>query len=184
MAYRSGTTTKGQQAGECGTKGNEGNEENMQYRSQICMPQPLIISSLFPSLSTVRILSCAGSLLTLVLAGGCWSSQTSVEGDVTYDGQPVGVGRILFLPENPKLIKRGGRFENGHYKLATPEGPPAGTHKVEIHWLKPTGKKYRNEFGEELDVLDEGLPDKYNTKSTLTATVKPGRNVVDFKLEK
>jgi len=128
---------------------------------------------------------CASLLLfTLACLSGCGSRQASVEGYVTYGGQPVGVGRILFLPENPKLIKRGGRFESGHYKLAAPEGPPPGNHKVEIHWLKATGKKYRNEFGEELDVLDEGLPDKYNTKSTLTATVKPGRNVIDFKLEK
>ncbi len=132
--------------------------------------------------SVSSFIFCFASLAFVVL-GGC-SRQTSVEGDVTYDGQPVGVGRILFLPENPKAVKRGGRFDNGHYKLAAPEGPPVGDHKVEIHWLKPTGKKYKNEFGEELDVLDEGLPDKYNSKSTLTATVKPGRNVIDFKLEK
>src|SRR6476620_8291930 len=117
-----------------------------------------------------------------ISVAGCGSRPTSVEGDVTYDGQPVGVGRILFLPENPKAIKRGGRFENGHYKLAPPEGPPPGNHKVEIHWLKPTGKKYRNEFQEQLDVLEEGLPDKYHNNSTLTATIKPGRNVVDFRL--
>jgi len=115
---------------------------------------------------------------------GCGARQTSVEGDVTYDGQPIGVGRILFLPENAKAIKRGGRFENGHYKLSAPEGPPVGNHKVEIHWLKPTGKKYRNEFGEELDVLEEGLPEKFHANSTLTATVNPGRNVIDFRLEK
>ncbi len=49
---------------------------------------------------------------------------------------------------------------------------------------KPTGKKYKNEFGEVLDVRQEGLPEKYHAKSTLTATIKPGMNVVHFNLEK
>ena len=107
-----------------------------------------------------------------------------MEGDVTYDGQPVNVGRILFEPVDAKAIKRGGRFENGHYKLAAPEGPPPGKHRVVINWLKPTGKTYRNEFGEELPQLSEGLPDKYHKDTTLTAEIKPGKNVVDFRLEK
>ena len=49
---------------------------------------------------------------------------------------------------------------------------------------KPTGKKYKNEFGEELDVRREGLPDKYHANSTLTADIKAGENVIDFHLEK
>src|SRR5689334_7788251 len=88
-------------------------------------------STVFPLLAHVRCIVVLAALMTVACLGGCGSRQASVEGDVTYDGQPVGVGRILFLPENPKLIKRGGRFENGHYKLAAPEGPPAGNHKVE-----------------------------------------------------
>jgi len=137
--------------------------------------------SLLPSVQSVLLIL---GFITSSLAAGCGSRQTSVEGDVTYEGQPIGVGRILFLPEDRKAVKRGGRFDNGHYKLVPPEGPPPGNHKVEIHWLKPTGKKYRNEFKEELDVLEEGLPDKYHKDSTLTTTIKPGRNVVDFRLEK
>ena len=151
---------------------------------QICFTARQLHSSSFPSLPSVQNVALIGCILTSISACGCWSGQTTVEGDVTYDGQPVGVGRILFRPENPKATKRGGRFENGHYRLAPPEGPPVGNHKVEIHWLKPTGKKYRNEFQEELDVLAEGLPEKYNDKTTLTATVKPGHNVIDFRLEK
>jgi len=123
-------------------------------------------------------------LLASVCSAGCSFGQPSVEGDITYDGQPVGLGRIVFLPTDEKAVKRGGRFENGHYQLLPPEGPPAGSHRVEIHWLKPTGKKYRNECKEEFDVTEEGLPDKYHQNSTLTATVKPGRNVIDFKLDK
>jgi hypothetical protein len=120
---------------------------------------------------------------SLALASGC-SSQTTVEGDVTYAGQPVSIGRILFLPEDAQATKRGGRFENGHYKLAAPEGPPPGTHRVEINWLKPTGETYKNEFGDVLPRLAEGLPAKYHQNSILTATVRPGHNQIDFHLEK
>jgi hypothetical protein len=126
----------------------------------------------------------SAGLICVALAAGCPSGQTSVEGDVTYDGQPIAIGRILFVPEETDAMKRGGRFENGHYKLEPPEGPPPGKHRVEIHWLKPTGQTRRNEFNEVLPVLEEGLPDKYHQDSTLTATLKPGKNVVDFRLNK
>jgi hypothetical protein len=89
------------------------------------------------------------------------------------------------VPEDSKAVKRGGRFEKGYFKLEGPEeGPPAGKHRVEINWLKPTGQTYRNEFGEELPRLQEGLPDKYHKDSVLTATLKRGKNVVNFHLEK
>jgi hypothetical protein len=125
----------------------------------------------------------AAVVLAGAMASGC-NRPTTVEGDVTYDGQPIGIGRILFLPEDANGVKRGGRFENGHYKLEAPEGPPPGKHRVEINWLKPTGQTYRNEFNDELPRLEEGLPDKYHKASILTATVKPGHNVIDFRLEK
>jgi hypothetical protein len=134
-----------------------------------------------PTLSTTLTSFVAAAVL--LFANGC-SSQTTVEGDVTYAGQPVSIGRILFVPEDPKAAKRGGRFENGHYKLEAPEGPPPGKHRVEINWLKPTGETYKNEFGDVLPRLAEGLPGKYHQDSTLTATVRPGHNQIDFQLEK
>jgi hypothetical protein len=53
---------------------------------------------------------------------------------------------------------------------------------VEIRWAKPTGETYKNAFGEVFDVTQEGLPDKYNSNSILTATIKSGANVIDFHL--
>src|SRR5262245_8439782 len=80
----------------------------------------LSTSSSFPSLSFVQSAFLFG--LFACCFTGCGSRQASVEGDISYDGQPIGVGRILFEPEDPKAIKRGGRFEGGHYKLLAPEG--------------------------------------------------------------
>lgn len=136
-------------------------------------------------MSLVSLLRSGTGLLVMgaLAFSGC-NPATSVEGDITYDGQTVEIGRILFLPQDAKAVKRGGRFDKGHYKLEAPEGPPPGEHRVEINWLKPTGQTYKNEFQEELPRLAEGLPEKYHKSSTLTATVKSGKNVIDFRLEK
>jgi len=124
-------------------------------------------------------------LIGMALLTGCSSDgRTGVEGTVTYDGQPIPVGTITFLPVGEGGIKCGGRIENGHYEVEPRFGPMPGPHRVEIHWAQPTGKTYKNEFGEVFDVTREGLPDKYHSQSTLTATIKRGGNVIDFSLEK
>jgi hypothetical protein len=125
--------------------------------------------------------------LLFVVTGmlGCSSgSRVGVEGKVTYAGEPLHFASITFLPTDEKGIKAGGFIANGAYKVESRFGPNPGPHRVEIRWAKPTGKKYKNEFGEELDVRREGLPDKYHTNSILTADIKSGNNVIDFNLEK
>jgi hypothetical protein len=120
-----------------------------------------------------------------VVAAGCWGAKrVAVEGAVTYDGAPIPVGTITFLPEFDNGIKAGGRIENGRYQLDTKFGLVPGPHKVEVRWAKPTGKKYKNEFGEEFPVPQEGLPDKYHSNTILKADIKPGANHLDFPLEK
>jgi len=124
-------------------------------------------------------------LLAAAVVLGCSSgSRTGVQGTVTYGGQPLAVGTITFIPTAEQEIKCGGLIENGAYKVEPEFGPSPGPHRVEIRWAKPTGKKSKNEFGEELDIRQEGLPDKYHANSTLTADIKSGDNVLNFALEK
>ncbi len=124
-------------------------------------------------------------LLAAQALTGCSSDgRCEVEGTVAYAGQPLAVGTITFLPTTESGNKCGSRIENGHYKVESKVGPMPGPQRVEIHWLKPTGKKYKNEFGEEFDVTTEGLPEKYHTNSILTATINAGTNVLNFDLEK
>ena len=114
--------------------------------------------------------------------GSSSDSRVGVTGKVTYLGKPVAVGTITFLPAAENGIKCGGLIDGGAYKVEPQIGPQPGPHRVEIRWAKPTGKRF-NEFGEELDVRQEGLPDKYHANSTLTADIKAGDNVIDFQLE-
>jgi hypothetical protein len=123
-------------------------------------------------------------LFCMAVSVGCSSGgRNGVEGSVRYAGVPIAVGTITFMPVGEGGIKCGGRIENGHYQVEPQFGPVAGLHRVEIHWAKPTGKSYKNEFGEVFDVTEEGLPEKYHAKSILTRTVKSGPNVFDFELE-
>jgi hypothetical protein len=116
---------------------------------------------------------------------GCSSGdRVGVQGKVTYASEPLAVGSITFIPTSEKGIKCGGLIVNGAYTVEPKFGPVPGPHRVEIHWAKATGKKYKNEFGEEIDVRQEGLPDKYHVNSTLTADIKSGNNVIDFHLDK
>lgn len=123
-------------------------------------------------------------LLGAVALAGCSGGRSGVEGSVTYDGEPIPIGTISFLPTGETGIKCGGRIENGRYKVDADFGPMPGPHRVEIRWAKPTGQKYKNEFGEVFDRTREGLPEKYHSNSTLTADIKSGANNLDFNLHK
>jgi hypothetical protein len=127
-----------------------------------------------------------GAVICVGLSAGCSRDQrTGVEGAVTFDGKPIRFGNITFVPTgNGKGISAGDRIADGRYKFDPKFGLYPGPHRVEITWAKPTGQKYKNELGDELDRLEEGLPDKYHKNSTLTADVKAGENVIDFHLTK
>jgi hypothetical protein len=118
-------------------------------------------------------------------AAGCSSSgAAAVEGKVNYAGEPIDVGTITFIPKSDAGIKTGGLIDGGAYSVDAKVGPAPGTHRVEIRWARPTGKKSKNEFGEEIQVRQEGLPEKYHNQSSLTVEIKAGKNVIDFALEK
>jgi hypothetical protein len=131
-----------------------------------------------------RVLSICVLAATAAAAGCSDNKRVAVEGSITYDGKPIPMGTITFLPLFEGGIKAGDQIANGHYKLEAPLGLFPGPHKVEIRWAKPTGKKYKNEFGEEHDRTAEGLPDKYHANTTLTADIKPRGNTLDFNLER
>jgi hypothetical protein len=132
----------------------------------------------------LRTVGWAALLIGTTGLTGCSPGEARVEGTVRYAGKPLPLGSIAFVPMMEGGVARGGRIEQGVYKTERGYGPVPGEYRVEIRWVKPTGKKYKNEFGEEHDVMQEGLPDKYHANSTLTTTIKPGSNVLDFDLEK
>jgi hypothetical protein len=109
--------------------------------------------------------------------------QYPLSGEVTFDGQPVDLGSISFIPQG-KGRSSGGVITDGKYDVPEEKGANAGTYRVEIHWLKRTGKQLRDDqTGEMYDERREALPDKLHTNSTLTIEVPLPSNRHDFKLK-
>jgi hypothetical protein len=130
-----------------------------------------------------------GCLALCAVLAGCGSSkyrgdkQYPLEGEVTFDGQPVDLGSISFIPEG-KGRPSGGVITDGKYAVPEENGANAGTYRVEIHWLKRTGRQLRDpESGEMYDERREALPEKFHSNSELTVEVPLPEDRHDFHLK-
>jgi hypothetical protein len=122
--------------------------------------------------------AAAVALAVLALVAGCGKSDRpplgKVSGTVTLDGQPLPEALVLFTPDGPGRTSQGVTDASGRYSvtyLRDIVGANLGRHMVRITTAREeTGAK-------------ELLPAKYHAKTTLSATVSPGDNVVDFALD-
>ena len=123
-------------------------------------------------------------LLTAVIGCGL-SGQVSIKGRVTFDGQPVETGSIVFAPEpGSGSTKVAAPIEGGEYEIGAERGASPGTYRVEINWPKKTGRQVASaDPGMMMDETEEAIPQKYNTESTLTRELKAGENTHDFDLQ-
>ncbi|MBN2295894.1 MAG: carboxypeptidase regulatory-like domain-containing protein [Pirellulales bacterium] len=110
------------------------------------------------------------------LALGCGSGApavATVEGTITLDGQPLSDARVIFEPVNGRrsmaITDESGRYELNY--LRETMGARLGKHIVRI--TQADGDPQR-----------EPVPVRYNRDSTLSAEVKPGKNVIDFPLKR
>ncbi len=107
------------------------------------------------------------------LLAGCGSAEfETVTGTVTFDGQPVANGDILFQPADPKYGPDAGKISDG--KFTFPARPGSRKVLIRAERLVP-GKK--GPMGE--DAHEGYIPAKYNDDTILTADVKP-RSKNDF----
>ena len=103
-----------------------------------------------------------------------------VTGTVSYKGQPLVTGDVLFVPETANLPYAQARIaEDGTFQLQTEEygnGVPVGKYQVMITSLK--------DLGPENGMLALS-PSRYSStaESGLTAEVVEGENTVDFALK-
>jgi hypothetical protein len=125
--------------------------------------------------NTIKLAAGLFAAVVLLALAGCGpgiGGRYPASGTVTLDGQPVHEGTIVFVPEEEGKIKAGGPIENGRYDIPAKFGLHPGEHKVEIRWLKPTGRKLMvDDVPQPVDERAEVVPAEYNTNTTLTATV-------------
>lgn len=101
------------------------------------------------------------ALLALVaLTLGCADSgRYRVSGRVTFDGQPVPVGMVTFLPIGPSDRERSAGFcqiKAGQFDSRAGRSPMEGRHRVLISGFD--GVAYTSEIGGLLDDNPEGRP--------------------------
>lgn len=128
-----------------------------------------------------RMLPCELSIILLCVLFGCAGEAKDVpklgqvSGTVTMDGKPLADADLVFEPKSgsPSVGKTD---KDGNYQLAFNQdsiGAVIGQHTVRI-----------SKFGEpgSPDDTKNQISEKYGSKSTLTADVVAGDNIVNFDL--
>ena len=113
---------------------------------------------------------------------GCSSEpkQYVVTGEVTYRGQPVVQGEIVFADAKGSGVAAGGKIKNGRYQVRMLPGDK----KVRITSAKETGKMIEGAMGVKYPERIDLIPAKYNSATTLTRTIAPeSGSSLDFRLE-
>ena len=114
------------------------------------------------------------------------SNRASVSGSVSFNGEPLSEGSIVFIPEGGNSgPSAGGTIHEGKYSIGRKKGPIVGTNRVEINAVRETGKMVTVGMGRgavEMAERIEVIPAMYNTASELKEDLKPGRNETDFNL--
>jgi hypothetical protein len=120
-----------------------------------------------------------GLVLGMLAAAGC-SSEPTVSGEVTLDGQPLKEGVIKFVPADGKSQTVSAPIVDGRFSAKVPPGEK----KVEISAPKVTGKIKMIDAtdAKAVDKVEELLPERYNVRSELTMTVQGGSQEKRFDL--
>jgi hypothetical protein len=96
---------------------------------------------------------------------GCAESEfVPVSGAVTWNGAPMPVGEVIFMPADNRTSPAAGKVENGAFEFMS----KPGLMRVEIQAARETGEIHPTE-GYKLTELY--VPARYNKQSGLTAEV-------------
>jgi len=100
-------------------------------------------------------------------------STATLTGTVTVDGEPLKDGAVRFVPvDASKGGTAGAVIKDGTFTCQV----PVGEMRVEFNAPKIVGKRkaYDTPDSPTVDIVEELLPPKYNAKSELKITIKPG----------
>jgi hypothetical protein len=117
--------------------------------------------------------------LCAVLAG-CSNEprQYEVQGSVTYQGQPITDGQILFEDEGGSG-RWPGTIRNGQYQLKATAGPKL----VRLTATKETGRMLEGAMDTKVPERVEIIPAKYNQQSQERRTVEAKSQEINFELQ-
>lgn len=129
--------------------------------------------------SYLPVMALSAGLLLAGLAGCGGGSDAPqrypILGRVTLDGNPLEHGEVLILPADGKGRPDAGAIKNGEFAIDC----TSGSKRVEITSTKEIPPASSGGMPDYVALI----PKKYNSASTLTAEVKPSRNVSDNTFE-
>src|SRR4051812_876962 len=115
--------------------------------------------------------------LALTGCGGATDNlpRQAISGEVTLGGKPLPSGSIQFVPrETSTATEAGAPIKDGRYAIARDQGPVPGTYVIRIYSSSDEMVKPEDGIpGSVHPMPKELVPEKYNTKTTLSAEVKP-----------
>ena len=139
-----------------------------------------------------RVFAPTGLALLAILLGGCGGDRgpqrVVVSGTVNYNGKPIPVGAIHFIPTaNNPAPTSGAQIIDGKYEANSHGGVPVGTHRIQIEaYTSQSGAKTAGSAGPPGadGLIKQYLPGKYNDNTTLEITIPPGSREItkDFDL--
>ncbi len=133
---------------------------------------------------TYTVLALFSFFLLIGCGGESGPVRYHVTGTVTLDGEPLGQGTIFFVPQGDGMAGGSTEISNGAYEFRDDKGIAEGAYRVEILSKKKTGQKIDGPGPDgKVDEFVSIIPEKYNTASELTATIKAGDNQLDFDLK-
>lgn len=126
----------------------------------------------------------AACVLLSVLAIGCGGGEDGpsmypVSGTVTFDGNPVEDGRVLFRELEGDRRAFSAPIENGEYELMAEPGRMT----VEITASRLIPGKFDTSNGTPEPMGEMYIPAQYNRETTLEAEVKSSDNDIPFDLK-
>ena len=139
----------------------------------------------------------AAFMLGTVLCLSCSNQREAAptRGRITFNGEPLRSGSVLFVPTEPGPTAQANLLSSGEYVLSTYEegdGAVIGRHQIMVIALAEDGKNavadastrmLTNSAGDPLPLISV-IPEQYGDykKSGLTASVAAGENRIDFAL--
>jgi hypothetical protein len=127
--------------------------------------------------------------LSLFALAGCNSGKAggrAIAGKVSFNGQPVAEGQIVFEPNGPGRMGVG-PIADGTYSIPAKNGPSPGSYRVRITADRATGKKIKplpsSADRTPVDAYEQYIPARYNHATKLEITIDDkSPNDRDFEL--
>jgi len=151
----------------------------------------ILASGIAPEMSAPvkRHLACGMISFTLLAVVGCSDGgpvRASIQGTITWQGEPIEDGKISFIPQNggPEAIAK---IVDGKYQLPKSEGPSLGINRIAILGLRNLGPQEAgppHPPGTLIEATQQFIPSEYNNSSQLTAEIQDGENTHDIALPK